>query len=134
MPLYQQIVTTSARAAPGTLVDLFRKCAKQITAGGGLVRSCEHYGLKRLPHRFRSRHASAGEEGRYHHIGRHVAMYFDCAPTVLPEVENTLRMHTDVLRFTTLKKDPKADRVNSTKANNPWRDLDDELEPIADQR
>ena len=125
MPLYHQIVTTSARAAPATLATLFRRCAKQITAQGGLVRSCENYGLKKLPHRFRSRHASAGEAGRYHYVGRHVALYFDCAPTVLPVVENTLRMHTDVLRFTTMRKDAKMDQVNSLKKSNPWRDLDD---------
>jgi ribosomal protein S6 len=43
----------------------------------------------------------------------------------LPVVENTLRMHTDVLRFTTMRKDAKMDQVNSLKKSNPWRDLDD---------
>ena len=60
MPLYHQIVTASARASPAALADLLRRCAKQITAAGGVVRSCEHHGVTRLPHRVRSRHASAG--------------------------------------------------------------------------
>ena len=64
MPLYHQIVTASARASPAALADLLRRCAKQITAAGGVVRSCEHYGVTRLPHRVRSRHASAGDDGR----------------------------------------------------------------------
>mmetsp|Transcript_14533 Transcript_14533/g.43393 ORF Transcript_14533/g.43393 Transcript_14533/m.43393 type:complete len:151 (+) Transcript_14533:302-754(+) len=125
MPLYHLVTTTSARASPETLVDLFRSCAKKVTQSGGLVRSCEHYGLRRLPHKFRSRHASAGQEGRYHSVGRHVAMYFDCAPRALPEVEQILRMHHDVLRFTTMKRKPAMDCVNSTKRNNPWRVEDD---------
>ena len=64
MPLYHQIVTASARASPAALADLLRRCAKQITAAGGVVRSCEHHGVTRLPHRVRSRHAAAGDDGR----------------------------------------------------------------------
>ena len=37
MPLYHQIVTTSARAAPATLATLFRQCAKQITEEHGVM-------------------------------------------------------------------------------------------------
>lgn len=139
---------------------LFVAFTQEVASVGGIVRSCENYGLKRLPHRFRSQHASAGEDGRcvsdvvlvshlsrshesrrreryarsrYHYVGRHVAMYFDCSPTVLPDVEQTLRMHTDVLRFTTLRKDAKMDLVNSTRKDNPWLDTD-ELDEIPDQR
>ena len=68
---------------------------------------------------------------RYHYVGRHVAMYFDCSPTVLPDLENTLRLNTDVLRFTTMRQNAKMDRVNSTKKNNPWRD---DLDDIPDVR
>ena len=122
MPLYHQIVTASARASPAALADLLRHCAKQITASGGIVRSCEHHGVKRLPHRVRSRHASAGDDGRYHHIGHRVAFFFDCGPAALPRVEQTLRMHADVLRFTTLRRPATMDLVNSNKKGNgnPW--------------
>lgn len=58
-------------------------------------------------------------------------MYFDCSPTVLPDLENTLRLNTDVLRFTTMRQNAKMDRVNSTKKNNPWRD---DLDDIPDVR
>ena len=52
----------------------------------------------------------------------------------VPEVEQTLRMHTDVFRFTTLRKTPAMDRVNSTRPSNPWRAPEDDLDPVPDQR
>mmetsp|Transcript_11341 Transcript_11341/g.34914 ORF Transcript_11341/g.34914 Transcript_11341/m.34914 type:complete len:125 (+) Transcript_11341:728-1102(+) len=121
MPLYHQIVTASARAAPAALAELFRRCAKTVVADGGVVRSCEHYGVRRLPHRHRSRHASAGAAGRHHAVARLVALYFDCRPATLTRVEQTLRMHEAVLRFATLRPRTALDRVNSSRRNNPWR-------------
>lgn len=120
MPLYHSIVTTTAKMAPSELTSLFRAYAKQINARGGVVRSCENYGLKALPHRIRSRHASPGQENRHHWVGRLVALYFDCSPAILPEIEHTLRLHEGVLRFATLKPKTKMDKVNSLKKNNPW--------------
>ena len=103
------------------LTNLFRKCAKLVLEQGGVFRSCENYGLKRLPHRMTSRHASAGMEGRYNYFGRHVAMHYDCAPNAKPQLEFLLKQHVDVLRVTTLKPRTRMDKVNSKKTSNPWR-------------
>ncbi|KAJ8609458.1 hypothetical protein CTAYLR_005428 [Chrysophaeum taylorii] len=121
MPLYHSIVTTTALMQPRDLTNLFRRCAKQINAQGGVFRSCENYGLKAFPHRVRSRHASAGSENRYHYFGRKVAMYYDCSATTLTLVEHSLKMNEGVLRVHTLRPKTKMDKVNSLRKDNPWR-------------
>lgn len=120
MPLYHSIVTTTALMQPRDLTALFRRLAKEVNANGerlvitiveahaarsffccsagGVVRSCENYGLKALPHRIRSPHVSAGGENRYHYVARKVGMYYDCSANVLPVVEHMLRLNQGVSR------------------------------------
>ena len=121
MPLYHTITTTTATMSAGELTALFRQCAKLVLDGGGVFRTCENYGMKRLPHRMKSKHASAGESGRYHYMGRFVSMHYDLAPGARPQLEFLLRRNPGVLRVTTFKPKTQMDKVNSLTKANPWR-------------
>ncbi|KAJ1459941.1 hypothetical protein M885DRAFT_510407 [Pelagophyceae sp. CCMP2097] len=121
MPLYHQVVTTTASASPALLTALFRKIAHHVVKKGGVVRSCENYGIKLLGQRFKSAHVSAGEPGRWHKVGRFVGMHYDGPPIIVDEIKTVLKQHESVLRYTMLKTDPKSDRVNSYKKTNPWK-------------
>lgn len=123
MPLFQTVMTAKAATSPSTLAHMVKSIAKQVIGSGGVVRSVENIGVRKLPYRFKSKFADRNGM-RYHYDGRFIALRFDASPGSISEVERIIKMEEDILRFTTTRpvEIEASSKVNKWKKN-PWLDL-----------
>uniref|UniRef100_A0A7S2V599 30S ribosomal protein S6, chloroplastic n=1 Tax=Fibrocapsa japonica TaxID=94617 RepID=A0A7S2V599_9STRA len=116
MPLYHQFLTMKPEAASKDLLKTLKACIQVIQKNGGVVRQVENHGIRTLPYRFRSRHASPGE-GRYFYFGRFISTFFDASPTTLKELDDILGLDENMLRRTNLKPKSLMEAARASKHN-----------------
>jgi ribosomal protein S6 len=96
-----------------------KKVAKEVVAGGGVVRSIHNHGIRLLPHRFKAKFPDK-QGNRYFFQGRFISVYYDANPSTMRLVEQVLKMDEEVLRNTHLKARSTLDFVNLRPDRNPY--------------
>ena len=102
------------------LTNLVKNISNKVVAQGGIVRSIQNHGIRRLPHRFKAKYADL-EGNRYYKDGRFFSIYYDANPIVQKEVDGILKLDEQVLRNTHLKARNKLWFVNIAREDkNPY--------------
>merc|ERR1712232_462026 len=114
------VITAKNTAQFHTLNDCMKKICYEIVNGGGIIRSIQNHGIRKLPHRFKTRYPD--QEGvRYYAHGRFISLYYDCSPYTMKKTENVLYLDETVIRFTNLNARSNLDYINVTKEEyNPY--------------
>ena len=73
------------------LTNLVKNISNKVVAQGGIVRSIQNHGIRRLPHRFKAKYADR-EGNRYYKDGRFFSIYYDANPIVQKEVDGILKL------------------------------------------
>lgn len=92
MPFYESIFIARQDIAATQVEALAASCAEIIQSKGGKVTKTEQWGLRTLAYRI-----NKNRKGHY------VMMNLDCPPAAVAEMERTLRINEDVLRFATIR-------------------------------
>ncbi|MBV8061305.1 MAG: 30S ribosomal protein S6 [Alphaproteobacteria bacterium] len=92
MPFYESIFIARQDIAASQVEALTTSCNDIIQAKGGKVTKTEQWGLRTLAYRI-----NKNRKGHY------VLMNLDCPPAAVAEMERTLRINEDVLRFSTIR-------------------------------
>jgi ribosomal protein S6 len=114
MPLYKQVLLTNLKATPKDVSAVFQECARLITSHGGVVRSTENRGEKRLGYGVEDRRW--GELQR-HYEGKLIVSQFNTSPPVLHELELKLKNSFPILRFQTFQVRDPLDKLLNTRAS-----------------
>ncbi|TMW61141.1 hypothetical protein Poli38472_013604 [Pythium oligandrum] len=112
MPLYKQVLVTNLKSTPRDVAKVFQECAKLITAEGGVIRTVENRGEKRLGYAIEDRRW--GELQR-HYEGKLVVTQFNTSPATLQDVEAHLKNAFPIIRFQTFKVRDPIDSLMNTK-------------------
>lgn len=100
MPLYKQVLLTNLKSTPKDVAKVFQDCAQIITQAGGVIRSTENRGEKRLGYGVEDRRW--GELQR-HYEGKLIVSQFNASPAILKDVELKLKNSFPIIRFQTFK-------------------------------
>ncbi|CAI5719495.1 unnamed protein product [Hyaloperonospora brassicae] len=112
MPLYKQVLLTNLKAPPKDVARVFQDCAALVTSQGGVIRSTENRGEKRLGYGIEDRRWGALQR---HYEGKLIVQQFNTSPAVLNEVEAKLKNSFPVLRFQTFKVRDPIDKLMNTR-------------------
>jgi small subunit ribosomal protein S6 len=94
MPLYENIFI-ARQDISGAQVDALADGFTQLVAdNGGEVRKREYWGLRNLTYRMRKNRK-----------GHYVLLNLDAPPAAVAELERTMRINEDVIRYMTIKVD-----------------------------
>src|SRR3984893_8817905 len=94
MPLYENVFT-ARQDISGAQVDALTDSFTQLVAdNGGEVKKREYWGLRNLAYRMKKNRK-----------GHYVLMNIDAPPAAISELERTMRINEDVLRYLTLRVD-----------------------------
>ena len=94
MPLYENVFIARqdiSGAQVDTLADAF---AQLVADNGGEVKKREYWGLRNLAYRMRKNRK-----------GHYVLMNFSAGPAAIAELERTMRINEDVIRYMTIRVD-----------------------------
>jgi small subunit ribosomal protein S6 len=94
MPLYESVFIARQDLSPAQVETLSTTVADLIKTNGGEVKKTEQWGLKNLAYRIRK-----NKKGHY------VLMNIDAPATAIAEMERTMRINEDVLRYLTIRMD-----------------------------
>uniref|UniRef100_M4BCT9 Ribosomal protein S6 n=1 Tax=Hyaloperonospora arabidopsidis (strain Emoy2) TaxID=559515 RepID=M4BCT9_HYAAE len=112
MPLYKQVLLTNLKSPPKDVAQVFQDCAALVTSHGGVIRSTENRGEKRLGYGIEDRRWGALQR---HYEGKLIVQQFNTSPTVLKEVEAKLKNSFPIIRFQTFKVRDPVDRLMNTR-------------------
>jgi small subunit ribosomal protein S6 len=92
MPLYENVFI-ARQDISGAQVDALTESLTQLIAdNGGAVRKREYWGLRNLAYRMRKNRK-----------GHYVLMNLDAPPAAVAELERTMRLNEDVIRYLTIR-------------------------------
>lgn len=91
MRLYELTVIINPTLDDTTVQSEIDRIEKQITGGGGKIEKIDRWGMRRFTYRI------AG-----HHQGLYVLFLFNANPGLTQEIERTLRLNENILRFLTV--------------------------------
>jgi small subunit ribosomal protein S6 len=94
MPLYESVFIARQDLTPAQVETLSGTVAELITKEGGKVTKTEQWGLKTLAYRIKK-----NKKGHY------VLMNIDSPAAAITEMERTMRINEDVLRYLTIRMD-----------------------------
>ena len=94
MPFYENVFIARQDVSTTQVETMAAEFAELVKAQGGEVKKTEHWGLKSLPFRIRKNRK-----------GHYVLMNLDAPPAAVAELERTMRINEDVLRYLTVKVD-----------------------------
>jgi small subunit ribosomal protein S6 len=92
MPLYENVFIARQDISGAQVDTLTDSLAQLIADNGGAVRKREYWGLRNLAYRMRKNRK-----------GHYVLMNLDAPPTAVAELERTMRLNEDVIRYLTLR-------------------------------
>ena len=92
MPFYENVFIARQDVSTTQVETMAAKFAELVKAQGGEVKKTEHWGLKSLPFRIRKNRK-----------GHYVLMNLDAPPAAVAELERTMRINEDVLRYLTIR-------------------------------
>src|SRR5215831_4322459 len=94
MPLYENVFI-ARQDISGTQVDALTDAFTQlVTDHGGEVKKREYWGLRNLAYRMRKNRK-----------GHYVMLNIDAPPAAIAELERTMRINEDVIRYLTIRVD-----------------------------
>ncbi|KAJ0395831.1 hypothetical protein ATCC90586_007458 [Pythium insidiosum] len=125
MPLYKQVLITNLKSTPKDVAKVFQECAQLITAKGGVIRTLENRGERRLGYAIEDRRW--GELQR-HYNGKLIVAQFNTSPETLGEVEAKLKNSFPIIRFQTFKVRDPIDSLMNTKQ--PLQALSGAMTPL----
>ena len=79
MPQYNLFLFLKSYATPQTSTNLLRSLSRTVISSGGVVRSIENAGLRKMPHRVKAKFQDS-KGVRYHDELRLVSMRFIASP------------------------------------------------------
>lgn len=91
MAFYESIFIARQDVTPAQVEQMAAAFADVVKAQGGTVTKTEQWGLRRLAHRM-----NKNRKGHY------VLMNVDAPGSAIAELERTMKLHEDVLRFLTV--------------------------------
>ena len=94
MPLYENVVIARQDISSAQVDTLADALTAVITEGGGAVQKREYWGLRTLAFRIKKNRK-----------GHYVLFNLDAPPAAVAEMERTMRINEDVLRFVTIRVD-----------------------------
>ena len=112
MPLYKQVLLTNLKSPPKDVARVFQDCASLITSQGGVIRSTENRGEKRLGYGIEDRRWGALQR---HYHGKLIVQQFNTSPAVLHEIEAKLKNSFPIVRFATFKIRDPVDKLMNTR-------------------
>jgi small subunit ribosomal protein S6 len=92
MPFYETVYIARQDLGESQVKDLTEGYKKIIEAGNGKVKKVENWGLKTLAYKIQKNRR-----------GHYVLMEFEADGPVVHEVERTMRLNEDVLRYMTIR-------------------------------
>src|SRR5215831_9494182 len=111
MPLYENVFI-ARQDISGTQVDALADTFTQLVADhGGEVRKREYWGLRNLSYRMRKNRK-----------GHYVLFNIEAPPAALAELERTMRINEDVIRYLTLRVDALEEGPSVVMQNRGGRD------------
>jgi small subunit ribosomal protein S6 len=111
MPLYENVFI-ARQDISGAQVDALADGFTQLIAdNGGEVKKREYWGLRNLAYRMRKNRK-----------GHYVLMNLDAPPAAIAELERTMRINEDVLRYLTLRVDALEEGPSAVMQNRGSRD------------
>ena len=94
MPFYETVLIARQDLGDAQVTALTEACQKIITDGKGKVHKTENWGLRTLAYKI-----NKNRKGHY------VLIESECEGPVIIELERTLRLNEDVLRYMTIRED-----------------------------
>lgn len=94
MPLYETVIIARQDLATAQVDELTTQLQSTINAQGGKTAKTESWGLRNLAYKI-----NKNRKGHY------VLFHFDAPATAIHELERTMRINEDVLRYLTIKVD-----------------------------
>ncbi len=111
MPLYENVFI-ARQDISGAQVDALADSFQQLIAdNGGEVKKREYWGLRNLAYRMRKNRK-----------GHYVLMNLDAPPTAVAELERTMRINEDVLRYMTIRVEAHEEGPSAVMQNRGGRD------------
>ncbi|CAH0519753.1 unnamed protein product [Peronospora belbahrii] len=110
--LGKTVLLTNLKSTPKDVARLFQDCAKFITSQGGVIRSTENRGQKRLGYGIEDRRWGALQR---HYEGKLIVQQFNTSPDVLKELEIRLKNSFPIIRFATFKIRDPVDQLMNTR-------------------
>lgn len=98
--LYEGMYVISAKLSDDARQKALDKIEKGITEQGGQIIKIHDQGRRRLAYEI-----SGHREGYYYII------YFEAAPSVIPDLWREYHLHEDLIRFVTLRTDKVLDKI-----------------------
>jgi len=91
MKLYELTVIFNPTLDDASIQGEIEKIEKQITGSGGQIEKIDRWGIKRMTYKIQG-----------HHQGMYVFCLFRAKPGLTTEIERSLRLNENVLRFLTI--------------------------------
>jgi small subunit ribosomal protein S6 len=111
MPLYENVFI-ARQDISGTQVDALADTFTQLVAdNGGEVKKREYWGLRNLAYRMRKNRK-----------GHYILLNIAAPPTAIAELERTMRINEDVIRYLTIRVDALEEGPSAVMQNRGSRD------------
>jgi small subunit ribosomal protein S6 len=94
MPLYETVIIARQDLATAQVDELTQQLQTTVGSLGGKTAKTEGWGLRNLAYRIQKNRK-----------GHYVLFHFDAPPQAIHELERTMRINEDVLRYLTIKVD-----------------------------
>lgn len=94
MPYYETVFIARQDMTDAQVKDLLDGYSKIITEAGGKIHKTENWGLRNLAYRIKKNRR-----------GHYVLIESDVAAPAIHEVERTMRLNEDILRYMTIRQD-----------------------------
>ncbi len=94
MPFYETVFIARQDLSDAQVKTITDGCEKTLKVGGGKIHKIENWGLRTLAYRI-----NKNRKGHY------VLIESDAPPAAVQEMERTLRLNEDVLRYLTIRED-----------------------------
>mmetsp|Transcript_9944 Transcript_9944/g.20273 ORF Transcript_9944/g.20273 Transcript_9944/m.20273 type:complete len:133 (-) Transcript_9944:82-480(-) len=114
MPLFNLLMTVKAPTPSNVIAPFVRLLANTIVKDGGVVRTVENLGVRRLPMRRKAKFADR-EGNRYFDDGRMINMRFDTNPNTLRELQRIVMLQEDVISNTVTREKDWSEYANVKK-------------------
>lgn len=98
MPFYETVFIARQDYSDAQVKDLTAQCEKIITDGEGKIHKTENWGLRTLAYKIKKNRR-----------GHYVLIESDAPAPAIHELERTLRLNEDVLRFMSIRLDDLSD-------------------------
>ena len=114
MPYYETVFIARQDLGEAQIQDLTKSYEKIITEAGGKIHKTEYWGLRSLAYRIKKNRR-----------GHYVLIESDTPAIAIQEMERTMRLNEDILRFMSIRED-KLSEGPSIILNKDTRDRDDQ--------